>query len=182
METEIFEEICIAFDEETSELYFYKDGLDLIMEMKFVADEFCFVFHTDKKIVLTKDNINETFYSLLESFIGNKYKFGNTKSSKTDTYFKWYSDCYWDIENDPNLSLVSYLEMKYQDESIELQAHPNSRYIRTIDSCICFSPAGNGQYAVNEETGTNLQDDFIRNVYQKYKLFDGKNQIKLLKK
>lgn len=182
METEIFEEICVGFDEKTGELYFYKDGLDLIMEMKFVADEFCFVFHTDKRIVLTKDNVNENFYSSLKSFMENKYKFGNTKSSKTDTYLKWYSDCYWDIEHDPNLSSVSYLEMKVQDESIELQAHPNCWYVRTIDSCICFSPAGNGQYAINEETGANLQDDFIRNVYQKYKLIESENQTKLIKK
>jgi len=181
METEIFEEICVGFDEKTGELYFYKDGLDLIMEMKFVADEFCFVFHTDKRIVLTKDNVNENFYSSLKSFMENKYKFGNTKSSKTDTYFKWYSDCYWDIEHDPNLSLVSYLEMKVQDESIEIEAH-NNKYLKTKDSCICFSPAGNGQYAINEEIGTNLQDDFIRNVYQKYKLIESENQTKLIKK
>ena len=181
MEKEKFSSICAAFDDETGKIYFYKDGLDLIMEMGFVADEFCFVIYTDKKIALTKDNVDERFYSILESFMKNKYKFGNTKSSKNDTYFKWYSDCYWDIDADPNLSLISYLEIELKDESIDIQAH-NNGYLNDIDSCICFSPAGNGQYAVNEETGTNLQDDFIINIYQRYKLFDRENQIKLIKK
>lgn len=181
MEMENFLNICIAFNEETGKLYFYKDGLDLIMEMGFVADEFCFVIYTDKKIVLTKDNIDESFYSILESFMKNKYKFYGTKSSKTDTYFKWYSDCYWDIDADPNLSLVSYLEIESKDESIEIQAH-NNGYLEKIGRCICFSPAGNGQYAVNEETGANLQDDFVENIYRKYKLIERENQIKLIKK
>lgn len=175
MEKEIFENICVAFEEETGILYFYKDATDLIMEMKFVADEFCFVVHTDKKIVLTKDNIDKNFYSLLENFMKNKYQFGDTKSFKNDNHLKWYSDCYWDIENDPNLSRVSYLEIISNSDAIEIEAHNNSRYMKTNSSCICFSPAGNGQYAVNEETGTYLQNDLVINVYQKYKLINKEN-------
>lgn len=175
MEKELFKNICVAFEEETGILYFYKDATDLIMEMKFVADEFCFVVHTDKKIVLTKDNIDKNFYSLLENFMKNKYKFGDTKSFKNDNYLKWYSDCYWDIENDPNLSRVSYLEIISNSDAIEIQAHNTSRYIKTNSSCICFSPAGNGQYVVNEETGAYLQNDLVINVYQKYKLINKEN-------
>lgn len=179
MEKEKFSSICASFDGERGKLDFYKDGLDLIMEMGFIADEFCFAIYTDKKIVLTKDNIDKRFYCILEDFMKNKYKFGDTKSSKTDKYFKWYSDCYWDIDKDPDLSLVSYLEIKLKDEVIEIQAH-NNGYLKNKDSCICFSPAGNGQYAINEETGTNLQDDFIRKIYQEYTSFNRKNKQKTI--
>ena len=167
MERELFSFICVGFDEETGKLYFYKDGLDLIMEMGFVVDEFYFTIYTDKKIVLTKDNVDPKFYSILDNFMKNNYKFGNTKSSKTSTHFKWYSDCYWDIDNDPNLLLVPHLEIESKEESIEIQAY-NNRYLNMVDSCICFSTSGNGQYAVNEETGTTLQDDFVINIYQEY--------------
>jgi len=185
MQKEIFKEICIVFNENSNELHFYKDGLDLIMEMKFVADEFCFVIYTDKKIVLTKDNIDERFYSIIKSFMNNKYKFGDTKSFKTDTYLKWYSDCFWDIENDSNLSYISYLEIIANDESVEIQAHNNSKYFKTKDTYICFSPAGNGQYAINEETNTNLQDDFVINIYQTYQKLispNKDNKTKLIRK
>ena len=167
MKKEEFTTICASFDEERGKLEFYKDGLDLIMEMGFIADEFCFKIYTDKKIILTKDNVDKIFYSSLENFMKNKYKFGSTKSFKNDTYFKWYSDCYWDIDKDPNLSRISYLEIELKDETIEIQAH-NNGYLKIKESCICFSPAGNGQYAVNEETGANLQDDFIRKIYHEY--------------
>ena len=32
--------------------------------------------------------------------------------------------------------------------------------------CICFSPAGNGKYTRNVNTGLTFQDDFVQMVYQ----------------
>ena len=41
---------------------------------------------------------------------------------------------------------------------------------------ICFSPAGNGKYNKNLNTGSTLQDDFVTHIYQP--LLDKKKVLK----
>jgi hypothetical protein len=111
-------------------------------------------------------------YEPIKSIMAAQYEFGNDflKSSKDDNKLVWYSDCYYDPDNEWSSKTVSYLEIVNNGNTFTLKCtKPLDGIIprNKTDHYIVFSPLGNGKHALNVNTGTNLQDDFVTNVYQK---------------
>ena len=100
------------------------------------------------------------------------YQFQNDEleNYKDESTLTWYSDCYYNPDDEFSLASVSCLHIKKEEGSISIW--PTKKLDEMIDRKnktygICFSPAGNGKYSKNMSTGTFLQDDFVTMVYQK---------------
>lgn len=117
---------------------------------------------TEEEPLIISREENEVFYSNLEWFMNQSYVFEGDNSKynkKTDDEFVWLSDSMdlFGLDETPRLSIkkmgdnfiISYNNPYFEKNNI-------SRGV-----VIAFSPLGNGQYAKNIETKTNLQDDFI---------------------
>lgn len=101
-----------------------------------------------------------------------QYEFNNNKmlkSSKDNNSLVWYSDCYYNLDDEWNRNSVSYLTIEYENGIFKL------KYIKSLDNMIDrkdkshvigFSPLGNGKYVRNIKTGSTLQNDFVLMVYQ----------------
>ena len=133
-------------------IYFYDENDNEIMYMDHSTDECIWFFNSEQKITLNSFSNDE-----LENY----------KDKKT---LIWYSDCYYNPDDEWSLASVSCLHIEKEENAIvvwptkkldEIISRNNKTY------GICFSPAGNGKYSRNQETGTYLQDDFVTMVYQK---------------
>lgn len=149
-------------------IYFYdKDGTEL-MHMDFSTDECIWFFESDKKITITKDM---ELHSLLETFMNNDYMFyqSHLQSSKESDSLIWFSDCYYDPNDEWSVDSVSCLHIQKQNQNYDVWC--TKELDKKIDRasktyCICFSPCGNGIYNKNMSTGTTLQSDFVTHIYQ----------------
>ena len=86
------------------------------------------------------------------------------RSYKEDNTIVWYSDCYYNPDDDWSIKSVSYLTIEYIDNTFKVWCtKPLDEVIDREQKfhCICFSPCGNGKYAKNNSNGLMLQDDFI---------------------
>lgn len=140
------------------------------MSMYFLSDEFIWAFNDSEKISITKDM---ELYSLLEYIMNQSYTFSNDqelKDYKDNNKLIWYSDCYYNPDNDMSKKSVSYLTIERINDNFniyctkpldEVYDRPEKHHI------IVFSPAGNGKYSKNDDTGSSLQDDIVQNVYYK---------------
>lgn len=161
--------ICF-FDEDSNEKMYIDHS----------KDECILGIETSEKIIINED---DELYSLLEDFMSQKYQFGNEylQSSKTDNKLIWYSDCYYNPDDEYSVANVSCLNIEKVDNHYEIWATKElDKMLNRKTKCygICFSPCGNGQYTKNIETGLTLQDDFVIMVYAKLRT---KNKL-LLKK
>lgn len=149
-------------------IYFYENEEE-IMYIDHSTDECIWFFNSSNIIKVEKGS---ELFDLLNNFMSNNYLFSNDelKNSKDETSLTWYSDCYYNPDDEWSLASVSCLHIKKEDDIIliwptkkldEMLERKNKTY------GICFSPAGNGKYSKNINTGTFMQDDFITIVYQK---------------
>lgn len=154
------------------EIVFYDDNNNAIMYMDYPHDECVWGFYSDAVITITPDM---ELYSFIDYLMKQSYVFGNSllKSYKDDNYLKWYSDCYYNPDDEMSVNSVSCLNIKREGNSFKIwcvkplfDIYPN----RTRFYAIAFSPCGNGVYSYNDETGLSLQDDFVINVYRKLKM------------
>jgi len=147
---------------------FYDSNDNEIMYMNHSTDECIWYFQTDSIISIEEDT---ELYSLLESFMNESYEFSDDilKSSKDKNRLVWYSDCYYNPDDEWSIASVSVLNIKREDSCFKIWC--SKRLDELIDRKnktygICFSPAGNGKYSRNISTGLTLQDDFVTHIYQ----------------
>ena len=81
----------------------------------------------------------------------------------------WHSDCYYNPDDEWSIASVSCLNIERNDFCFKIWCTKKldemlDRPYRTYG--ICFSPAGNGKYSKNLNTGLTLQDDFVTHIYQ----------------
>lgn len=150
-------------------VYFYDDNNEEVMYIDHSTDECIWFFNSEQVVRINKDS---ELYDLLNDFMSGHYQFQNDEleNYKDESTLTWYSDCYYNPDDEFSLASVSCLHIKKEEGSISIW--PTKKLDEMIDRKnktygICFSPAGNGKYSKNMSTGTFLQDDFVTMVYQK---------------
>lgn len=149
-------------------IYFYDDDNHEIMYIDYSTDECIWYFHSNNIITVTKDM---ELYTLLDSFMNHCYEFDDDvlPNYKDNDKLIWYSDCYYNPDDKWSLASVSCLNIEKKDYSFniwctkkidEIIDRPHKTYV------IGFSPAGNGRYSKNINTGSTLQNDFVTHIYQ----------------
>ena len=149
-------------------IYFYDENDNEIMYIDHSTDECIWFFQTDSVISIEEDT---ELYCLLESFMQSTYDFSNDtlKCVKDENNLVWYSDCYYNPDDDWSIASVSVLNIKRDESGFKVWCTKKldeliNRNSKTYG--ICFSPAGNGKYSRNLSTGLTLQDDFVTHIYQ----------------
>lgn len=149
-------------------IYFYDNDNNEIMHIDYSTDECVWVFHSNNIIKITKDM---ELYNLLYNFMNNCYEFGNDilLSYKDNNKLIWYSDCYYNPDDEWSLASVSCLNIEKKDEVFNIWC--TKKIDEIIDRphkfyAIGFSPAGNGKYSKNIISGSTLQNDFVNYIYQ----------------
>lgn len=152
-----------------AKISFY-DEFDIeIMSMDYSTDECIWFFNNSDVITITKDM---DLFEPLKNIMLQQYKFSNNevlKSYKNNNSLLWYSDCFYNPDDEWSINSVSYLKIDYVDNVFKLKCtKPLDNMIdRKIKShIIAFSPLGNGKYAKNINSSLTLQDDFVIMVYQ----------------
>ena len=149
-------------------IHFYDDENNEIMYIDHSTDECIWYFHSDNIINVTADM---ELYNLLYIFMNNYYDFGDDilQNYKDSNKLIWHSDCYYNPDDKWSIASVSCLNIERNDNCFkiwctkkldEMLDRPHKTY------GICFSPAGNGKYSKNLNTGLTLQDDFVTCIYQ----------------
>lgn len=149
-------------------IYFYDDENNEIMYMDHSTDECMWFFQTDTIIEVEED---EELYHLLDDFMNQQYEFHNDclENYKDRNKLIWYSDCYYNPDDEFSLASVSCLHIERTDSTFKICCSKKldemlERKHKTYG--VCFSPAGNGKYSKNIKTGLTLQDDFVTRIYQ----------------
>lgn len=150
-----------------------------IMYLDYSCDECIFGINTSEKIIISKDM---ELYPLLEEFMKQDYVFGNEElqNKKSAKKLIWYSDCYYNPDDELSISSVSCLNIEQKEDYFEIWCTKKINEIlkrKTNRYVVAFSPCGNGNYSKNKESGLTLQDDFVTMIY--YNLM---NKNKVLKK
>ncbi|MDD6224425.1 MAG: PDDEXK nuclease domain-containing protein [bacterium] len=122
--------------------------------------------------VITVNEDMELFECLMY-LMNQQYTFSNDeilRSFQQDNIIVWYSDCYYNPDDEWSIKSVSYLTVEYVDNIFKLWC------VKPLDEiidgkqkfhCICFSPCCNGKYVKNNLNGLTLQDDFVFEIYHK---------------
>ena len=149
-------------------IYFYDDEGEEIMHINYSTDECIWHFCTSNIINITNDM---ELYKLLNNFMNNSYAFSENilTNYKDENHLIWYSDCYYNPDDEWSIASVSCLHIERKDDQFKVWC--SKKLDEIIDRShktygVCFSPLGNGQYSKNLETGLTLQDDFISYLYQ----------------
>ena len=144
------------------------DTNEMVMYIDYPTDECIWYFNNSELITITKDM---DLFELLKNIISQQYKFNEDeilKSYKSDDKLIWYSDCYFNPDDEWSRNSVSYLTIEYIDGVFKLKCtKPLDEIIdrKEKSHVIVFSPLGNGRHAKNID-GLTLQDDFVIMVYQ----------------
>lgn len=142
---------------------------EMIMYIDYLTDECIWYFNNSDVITITKDM---DLFKLLKNIMSQQYKFSNGEvlnSYKKNNKLVWYSDCYYNPDNEWSRNSVSYLTIEFVDGIFKLKCtKPLDDIIdrETKSHVIGFSPLGNGKYTKNIASGLTLQDDFVIMVYQ----------------
>jgi len=161
-------------------VYFYDDNNNLIMYIDYSTDELIWYFNTNEVIKITEDM---ELYSLISNFMNQEYIFNNEllQSYKDKNKLIWYSDCYYNPDDEWSVESVSSLNIERKDNYFNVWCI-KKLYERINKKekthCIGFSPLMNGVFSRNINTGLTLQDDFSTMIYQPLL----KNKTKVLKK
>jgi len=146
-----------------------EDTNEMVMYIDYPTDECIWYFNNSELITITKDM---DLFELLKNIISQQYKFNEDeilKSYKSDNKLIWYSDCYFNPDDEWSRNSVSYLTIEYIDGVFKLKCtKPLDNMIdrKEKSHVIAFSPLGNGKCTKNIESGLTLQDDFVIMVYQ----------------
>ena len=156
-------------DLDTKKIYLIDNGQKLL-ETGRVGAEFVIYLYTDNPITITQD-LDEYLYSNLNQLLENEYVFANNGLSyKKDNMIVWFSDQYCDIEDEYEVSKVNRLILKKTEDGIQISYKNPFFEMYNIKRChlnmVAFSPAGNGFYSRNINTGLSFQDDIFRAFYK----------------
>lgn len=140
-----------------------------VMYIDYSTDECAWYFHDSSEITITKDM---ELFGLLENIMRQQYRFNNDElllNYKDNNKLVWYSDCYYNPDDEWSINNVSCLTINYLNGTFILKCiKPLNDIFGKIDcpNIIVFSPLGNGKYAKNINSGLTLQDDIVMMVYQ----------------
>ena len=154
-----------------SRIEFYNNELDeIVMYIDYSTDECIWYFSDSNEITITDDmELFEPIKELMsQQYIFNDYEV--LRSYMNNNKLVWYSDCYYNQDDEWSRNSVSYLTIYYMDGTFKIKCtKPLDEIIDRGDKShvIGFSPLGNGKYTKNIKTGLTFQDDFVINVYQK---------------
>ena len=87
----------------------------IIMYIDYSTDECIWYFYNSEVITITKDM---DLFELLRNIILQQYDFNNNevlKSYKKNNKLVWYSDCYFNPNDEWSRNSVSYLTIEYLD-------------------------------------------------------------------
>ena len=147
---------------------FFDNGDNEIMFIDYPADECIWYFNNSEVITITEDM---ELFELLKALMSQQYEFDKNEilhSYKNNNKLVWYSDCYYNPDDEWSINSVSYLTIEFIDGIYKLKCtKPLDEIIdrKNKSHVIGFSPAGNGKHTRNIKTGLTLQDDFVINVY-----------------
>lgn len=146
---------------------FYDNEGESLMHIDFSRDDCIWFFDSDKKITITKDM---ELHGLLSDFMDQEYIFQECllQSSKDANSLTWYSDCYYNPEDEWSVDSVSCLHIERVGENFEIWGTKelDKKFQRPHKTYgICFSPCGNGVFTQNKETRMTLQTDFVTYIY-----------------
>ena len=149
-------------------VHFYDDNDCELMFIEHSIDDCIWFFNTDAVITATKDM---ELYSVLEEFMNQDYLFSGEglQNYKDKNKLVWYSDCYYDPDNEWSVAAVSCLNIERKNGTINIWCTKKlDEKINRKDKTygICFSPCGNGKSTRNTNTGSTLQNDFVIMVYR----------------
>lgn len=149
---------------------FFDNSDNEIMYIDYPTDECIWYFNNSEVITITKDM---ELFELLKALMSQQYEIDKNEilhSYKNNNKMIWYSDCYYNPDDEWIINSVSYLTIEYVNGVYKMKCtKPLDEIIdrKNKSHVIVFSPLGNGRYAKNIETGLTLQDDFVQQVYQK---------------
>ena len=149
---------------------FFDNSDNEIMYIDYPTDECIWYFNNSEVITITKDM---ELFELLKALMSQQYEIDKNEilySYKNNNKMIWYSDCYYNPDDEWSINSVSYLTIEYVNGVYKMKCtKPLDEIIdrKNKSHVIVFSPLGNGRYAKNIETGLTLQDDFVQQVYQK---------------
>lgn len=159
-------------------IYFYDNNNNEIMYLDHSTDECIWYFNSNNIINITQDM---ELYNILDNFMKQEYIFINDelKNYKDNNKLIWYSDCYYNPDNEWSISSVSCLNIERKENCFNIWC--TKELDKKIERphkfhCICFSPGDNGKYSKNINTNLTLQDDFITYIYQRL-LDKSKNKV-----
>ena len=141
----------------------------IIMYIDYPTDECIWYFDNSNEITITDDM---DLFEPIKKLMSQQYIFnddGVLKSYKDNNRLVWYSDCYYNPDDEWSRNSVSYLIIECIDGTFTLKCtKPLDNMIdrKEKSHVIAFSPLGNGKYTKNIESGLTLQDDFVIMVYQ----------------
>lgn len=136
----------------------------IILELGYVADEFAIIFHEDVEIPITK-KLDKTLYESLNSVLDTNYYFSNNCGKQDKDSIVWLSDGTCDLDDEESRNKVNHLTIRRYNNTIYLSVtNPfcDTNGYKKRYKLIAFSPAGNGFFAVDRDTGSFFQDDIIR--------------------
>ena len=129
-------------------IYFYDDNDTEIMYIDHSTDECAWFFNSSDLIKITQDM---ELYNMLEHFMKQEYVFSDEilKNYKDENRLVWYSDCYYNPDDEWSIDSVSCLNIEYKEGCFNIWCkktlYEKINTPRTFH-CIVFSPAGNGKY------------------------------------
>ena len=173
----------IKRDLENKNIYII-DNEQVLLHTGKLGAEFAIYLYTKNPIIITKE-LDECLYTNLNQLLENEYVFAsNGLSYKKDNKIVWFSDGYCDMEDEEEKSRVSRLIIENIDNQIKI-SYSNQFYEKhniNRDAIIAFSPAGNGFYSKNIDTGLSFQDDIIMAFYKTIKHEYSETKIKKRKR
>mgnify|MGYP004519316769 CR=1 FL=1 len=144
-----------------------KDDTDkVILELSFVPSFFVATFRDLTPIVIRQED-DLVFYNNLKWLMSNSYEFSHEYSKKSDNELIWFSEQCFNINDKNECDFVSRLIIKYVNG--EFCIYSSNPFFEKLgisnDRIVSFSPAGNGFWSKNLQTGKTLQDDTIEMFY-----------------
>lgn len=148
-------------------IHFYDDENNEVMYIDYSFDECIWYFCSNNVVNVA---VGTELYDLLDSVMSQDYMFGSDELSgyKDENKLVWYSDCYYDPDDEWSVANVSCLNIERKSSGFdiwctkkidEMIKRKNKTYV------VSFSPLGNGKYSRNLNNGLTLQDDFVSCVY-----------------
>ena len=137
-----------------------------VSSLEFIPSFFLWTIYTKTPIVLTK-SVDEFFYHNLSWLLNNTYQFAHPYSYQKDNKLIWFSEHCYNIEEESERDKTSRLILTMEKDAVEITWNNPfyEKYKIKKEGITSFSPAGNGFFRKNLETGAFLQDDMIR-VFQ----------------
>ena len=156
----------IVRDKEHSKLFVVSDLNDILLEFGFFADEFVCDFFA-KHITIPKE-IDSNFFETFQNLFKQHYQFSHTYSYQDQHKIVWLSDQYGNLENSEEVSRISRmileigeddLTFSFQTPFLDQEGYPYSQ------GMVALSPAGNGSWSKNQDTGKSFQTEFIESFW-----------------